>query len=98
MRGIDAAGGDERRKRLPEQFDLARLAEASSGMSGAEIEAVVIEALWTAYPEDRELSQADLVSAIHATVPLSRTMSESIEALRSRARTRARPASPTTTS
>jgi SpoVK/Ycf46/Vps4 family AAA+-type ATPase len=83
-----------RRNRFPEQFDLARLAAASTGMSGAEIEAVVIEALWGAFPEGRQLTQEDLLRAIQATVPLSRTMSESIEGLRSWARTRARPASP----
>jgi len=82
-----------RRNRFPEQFDLERLAETSAGMSGAEIEAAVIEALWHAFPENREVLQDDLLQAIQSSVPLSRTMSESIEALRSWAHTRARPAS-----
>ncbi len=82
-----------RRGRKPDKFHLARLAESSAGMSGAEIEAVVVEALWRAFPQSRELTQDDLAQAIHTTVPLSRTMSENIEALRAWARTRARPAS-----
>ena len=86
-----------RRGRVPDGFDLATLAKASEGMSGAEIEAVVVEALWRAFPLDRELHQADLAVAVGESVPLSRTMAEKIGELKTWARNRARPAGPTST-
>ncbi len=82
-----------RRNRDPGSYDTAALAAAGEGMSGAEIEAAVVEGLWKAFPENRELTQADLETAIRETVPLSRTMAEAIEGLRDWARHRARPAS-----
>jgi SpoVK/Ycf46/Vps4 family AAA+-type ATPase len=82
-----------RRGRDPSRFDLAALGEKSEGLSGAEIEAVTVEGLWRAYPEERDLAQADLTDALRDTVPLSRTMAESIDSLRAWARSRARPAS-----
>jgi len=83
----------ERRHRDPVNFDCAALAAASEGMSGAEIEAMVIEGLWRAYPLGRDLLQEDIAHSIRETVPLSRTMAESIDALRAWATSRARPAS-----
>jgi SpoVK/Ycf46/Vps4 family AAA+-type ATPase len=82
-----------RRGRNPQAFDITALAAASEGTSGAEIEAAVVEALWKAFPEERDVRQEDLLSSLKETVPLSRTMAESIEALRGWARHRARPAS-----
>jgi ATP-dependent 26S proteasome regulatory subunit len=82
-----------RRGRDPGDYDVEELAKASAGMSGAEIEAVTVEALWRAFPQDRELTQFDLQDALVDTVPLSRTMAESIDSLRTWARSRARPAS-----
>jgi SpoVK/Ycf46/Vps4 family AAA+-type ATPase len=82
-----------RRSREPMGYDVKSLAKLSEGMSGAEIEAVVIEGLWRAFPEGRELLLEDLEYAVRSTVPLSRTMAESIDALRAWARSRARPAS-----
>ncbi|MEN8148763.1 MAG: AAA family ATPase [Planctomycetota bacterium] len=82
-----------RRGRDPSNFDCAALAAASEGMSGAEIEAMVIEGLWRAFPRERDLEQEDVALAVRETVPLSRTMAESIDALRAWAATRARPAS-----
>jgi ATP-dependent 26S proteasome regulatory subunit len=82
-----------RRQRKPSDFDTGALAAVSEGMSGAEIEAVVVEGLWRAFPRGRDLEQEDLETSIRETVPLSRTMAESIDALRAWARSRARPAS-----
>jgi len=82
-----------RRDRDPQDFDCAALATASEGMSGAEIEAMVIEGLWRAYPLGRDLLQEDIALSIRETVPLSRTMAESIDSLRAWAASRARPAS-----
>jgi ATP-dependent 26S proteasome regulatory subunit len=82
-----------RRGRDPQQFDLEELAQASQNFSGAEIENVVITALYDAFEQGRELTQQDLLRAIQNTVPLARTMDAQIQALRQWARTHARPAS-----
>ena len=82
-----------KRKRDPDQFDLDRLAADSPGFSGAEIEQVVIAALYTAFEQDRELNTEDVVAAVKQTVPLSVTMREDIGMVRRWAKGRARPAS-----
>lgn len=82
-----------RRGRNPQDFDLEQLAALSEAFSGAEIENVVISALYDAFELDRDLTQADLVEAARQTVPLARTMEAQIKALRQWARTHARPAS-----
>ena len=80
------------RSRDPKQFDLDAIAKATEKYSGAELEAVVIAALFTAFSESRELTPADLKSAIQETVPLAITMEEEIRKLRDWAKTRTRPA------
>jgi SpoVK/Ycf46/Vps4 family AAA+-type ATPase len=88
-----------KRKRNPEDFDLDRLAEATPGFSGAEIEAVVVDALYDAFDslreggDEHEIDTDTIIAAAHNTVPLSMTMRERIEDLREWAATRARAAS-----
>jgi SpoVK/Ycf46/Vps4 family AAA+-type ATPase len=82
-----------RRKRNPAEFDLDRIAAAAQGYSGAEIEAAVQTALYTAFAGKQTVSTQGLLDALKATVPLSVTRSEEIEELRSWARQRAVPAS-----
>jgi SpoVK/Ycf46/Vps4 family AAA+-type ATPase len=82
-----------RRKRNPAEFDLDRIAAAARGYSGAEIESVVQTALYSAYSQKQQLANAHLLDAIRATVPLSTTRAEEIEALREWAAKRAVPAS-----
>lgn len=79
--------------RGPEGFDLDCLAEASPGFSGAEIEQAIVSALYDAFDENRALSNSDILSSIRSMVPLSKTMEEPVQALRSWALTRARLAS-----
>lgn len=81
-------------KRRPEitRFDLEQLAKVSDGFSGAEIEQALIAAMYEAFAQDREFTQLDIIAAIKATLPLSRTMTEQVTALRDWARQRARPA------
>ena len=86
------------RGRDPEFFDLAALALASEGYSGAEIEAAVIAALYDCYYAGHDLTQEELLAALGATVPLSRTLREEIEHLREWCLGRARPASSSTES
>jgi SpoVK/Ycf46/Vps4 family AAA+-type ATPase len=83
----------KKRKRDSAIFDLDRLAEASAGYSGAEIEQAVIAALYDAFDLDREVTTEDILNAIGQSVPLSMTMRETIDILREWAATRARPAS-----
>jgi SpoVK/Ycf46/Vps4 family AAA+-type ATPase len=87
-----------RRGRDPLAFDLNRLARQSEGFSGAEIEQAIISGLYDAFEADRELTDDDVLSNLHNTVPLSHTFETHIGALRSWARSHARPASPRSTS
>lgn len=75
------------------RFDLEQLAKVSDGFSGAEIEQAMIAAMYDAFAQDREFTQLDIIAAIKSTLPLSRTMTEQVTALRDWARQRARPAS-----
>ena len=75
------------------RFDLEQLAKISEGFSGAEIEQAIIAAMYDAFAKDREFNQLDIIAAIKATLPLSRTMLEQVTALRYWARQRARTAS-----
>ena len=76
----------------PSTFDLHEIAVATAGFSGSEIEQAIVSALYTAFAEGGTLSQALLMSEIQATKPLSVTMAERVEGIRSWARERAVPA------
>src|SRR5215469_2259741 len=82
-----------KRKRNPSDFNLDQLATTAQGFSGAEIESVVQTALYAAYSQKQQLNAQHLLTAIRATVPLSTTRAEEIEALREWAEKRAVPAS-----
>jgi ATP-dependent 26S proteasome regulatory subunit len=82
-----------RRKRDPKQFDLAALAAAAAGYSGAEIEAAVQASLYASFTDKNPVTTQSLLAALRDTVPLSTTRSEDIEQLRDWARERAVPAS-----
>ena len=82
-----------KRGRNPDAFDLAALAQASQGFSGAEIEQAIISGLYDAFYAGRDLTTADILEALRQTVPLARTMDEQISRLRAWAEGRARNAS-----
>lgn len=82
-----------RRNRTMPDTDVHQIAQASSGFSGAEIEQAVIEGLFIAYSQDRELVSVDVMEALSNTTPISRTMSEEIETITKWADGRARQAS-----
>jgi SpoVK/Ycf46/Vps4 family AAA+-type ATPase len=81
-----------RRGRDPGRFDLDRLAGASEGFSGSELEQAIVAGLYTAFAEKADLDQQTLLAEIDSAVPLSVTLAERVEALRSWARGRAVPA------
>ena len=66
-----------------------RLAELSAGYVGAEIEQIVIAAMYEAFYANRGLREEDIVKAIRETVPLSSTQREQILNLRDWAKERA---------
>ncbi|MBD1913335.1 MULTISPECIES: AAA family ATPase [unclassified Leptolyngbya] len=81
-----------KRRRDITRFDLDQLVGICEGFSGAEIEQALIAAMYEAFAQDREFTQLDIIAAIKSTLPLSKTMSEQVTALRDWARQRARPA------
>lgn len=84
-----------RRKRDPKKFDLDRLSKNCDGFSGAEIEQAIISGLFDAFSNCIELNNEVLLNALTETVPLSRTMSEELQRLRTWVQGRARQASGT---
>lgn len=81
-----------KRRREIARFDLDQLANVCDGFSGAEIEQALVAAMYEAFAQDREFTQLDIIAAIKSTMPLSKTMTEQVTALRDWARQRARPA------
>jgi hypothetical protein len=72
---------------------LDDLVQRSEGYSGGEIEQAIVAGRYLAFGVDQEFNAAFVVQALGESVPLSQTMRDRIEALRSWARYRARPAS-----
>ena len=71
-----------KRRRDPARSDLAALAAASGGFSGAEIEQAIVAALYDAHALKQELSTDLVIEEIRATKPLSVVRAEEVEALR----------------
>jgi len=72
----------KKRKRNPVDFDLAELATASDGYSGAEIEQAISSAMYDAFAVKTDLKTSHILAALKASPPLSVTMAERVEALR----------------
>lgn len=72
----------QRRELDPEIFDLAELAAACEGFSGAEIEQVVVAAVYASQAQSREPNQQILLGCIRSTSPLSVVMAEALDKLR----------------
>ena len=82
-----------RRKQDPSAFDLPKLAEAADGFSGAEIEQVVVTALYGLLAENGDRLTTDrLLAEVRRTIPLSRSRAEAVAALRAMAADRFVPA------
>jgi hypothetical protein len=76
------------RKQDPSQFDMAALLKETEGFSGAEIEQVVISALYRALYLQLPLNTELLIQEIDSTIPLSVSRREHLEALRAIAKDR----------
>ncbi len=68
--------------RNSENYGLDELVSASNGFSGAEIEAVIIDAMSIGFSEDREFTTEDILDAIKTCIPLSKVMKEELDKLR----------------
>jgi hypothetical protein len=79
----------ERRGMDPQALGIERLKQFTRGWTGAEIEQLVVSALTTAKLENRELTGDDLLNQTAKIVPLSKTMKEQVEHIRSWALDRA---------
>ena len=79
--------------RNPEEFDTTALAKGADQFTGAEIDAVFVDALYDAFLDGgREPTDIDLVNAMTRMVPLARLMDGQIAALKHWAKGRARTA------
>jgi SpoVK/Ycf46/Vps4 family AAA+-type ATPase len=76
-RGIEPAG-----------FDLAELADASEGFTGAEIEEAIVSARYLASSRGEVIEQNDVLAALNRTYPMSIMRAESISSLRAWAKDR----------
>jgi ATP-dependent 26S proteasome regulatory subunit len=81
-----------KRDRDPGAFDVGRLAEAAKGYSGAEIEQAIIAAMHTAFSDSAEVDTDRVLAAIAESPPLSVTMAERVDRLRTWASERCVPA------
>jgi len=63
-------------------FDLAKIATATHGFSGAEIEQAVVAALYAAHAQKKSLNTGHILAEILRTKPLSVVMAEKIAVLR----------------
>jgi len=76
-----------KRKRIVNDYDIDKMAKAAEGYVGAEIEQVIIDAMYLAFSDKkdpgRDFSTADVLEALKRQVPLSSSQSEAITALRS---------------
>lgn len=81
-----------RRKLDAAKFDLAKLAEASEGFSGAEIEQAIVSGLYEAHATGRPLNTMHVLTETVRTRPLSVVMAEKMDALREWAAARTVPA------
>jgi len=79
----------KKRGRESAAFDVAKLAAASDGFSGAEIEQVIVAGLYSAFSQKQPLSTEILVTEIQCTQPLSVTRAEEISGIRNWAKGRA---------
>ena len=84
----------KKHQRDPKNFDLTKIAAATADYTGAEMDAVITEALFNGFGDNvREITTDDVVAAAASIIPLSKTAAEKIESIRKWGEGRARPAS-----
>jgi SpoVK/Ycf46/Vps4 family AAA+-type ATPase len=81
-----------KRNMLAAEFDVSKLASATNGFSGSEIEQAIVAAMYTAASSASKLTTDILLQEIRNTSPLSVVMAEQIARLRLWAEDRTIPA------
>jgi len=71
-----------KRSRLAVDFELDRLAQASEGYVGAEIEQAVIDGMYLGFNAGREFTTEDILYSLARQVPLSVSQRETVHMLR----------------
>ena len=72
-----------RRQRTPADYDISAVVHSTDGFSGAELEEVVIDALYEAYSSaERVLNTGHLLDSARQIIPLSKSRAKDIETLR----------------
>jgi SpoVK/Ycf46/Vps4 family AAA+-type ATPase len=71
-----------KRSRLIADFNLDKMAEASEGYVGAEIEQAVIDGMYLGFNAGREFTTEDILVSLARQVPLSVSQRETIQMLR----------------
>ena len=82
----------KKRGKDPKRYDLARLAGATEGFGGSEVEQSIVAGLYTAFSGHQELNTETLLDEIARTKPIAQTMGEKIQWLRDWAKERTRSA------
>ena len=62
-------------------YNIDLLGEMAKRFSGAEIEEVIVESMHTAFSENREFTESDIVESINQFIPLAYTNQEKIDSL-----------------
>jgi len=70
------------------KFPVDTSVEATEGFSGAEIKAIVVDGLYRAFEEKKDLNEEHILCSIRNTIPQSQSARESIQGLREWARGR----------
>ena len=68
--------------RDPKDFDLVQLSRMTEGCTGSEIQSVFFDAMFAAFEEDDEPTDLVIAHMLNGFVPLSKTMAEQIDRLR----------------
>jgi SpoVK/Ycf46/Vps4 family AAA+-type ATPase len=79
-----------KKNRSISDFDLNELAQKTSGLTGAEIQSIIADALFESFSNKEKLNNKMILTEKEKITPLSRVMAEKIESLRSWAKNRAR--------
>jgi len=66
-----------------EQFNIDEMAAISPEFSGAEIEQAIVEGMYHAFNQNRDLTTEDIIAAIQETFPLASTAREQINYMKS---------------
>jgi SpoVK/Ycf46/Vps4 family AAA+-type ATPase len=82
----------KKRNLNPADFDLDKIAEASDGFSGSEIEQAIVSGFYSIIGGYKQLTTEIIINEIKKTRPLSVVMAENIEAMREWAKDRTVPA------